>query len=193
MIEAERIEKVQSQEDKKSTSYEKIQIVLEKNTKANPEVEDIRTLRKSPDGAWTYVLGGFQTHDVNEDGIITELEKGISVGEEFDASSFPGIAMSFDGPSADHAIACDKRGCFISGYAPIKDRFGQASAITQVNIKAQNILDFEKNIKITILATLISVLVFFPILLCLILHFLIGSEPITKESKMRATSIDKTN
>lgn len=168
LIEPDRHEKAQAENSKKSTSYKKIQTLFKKIMDANPDINDIYTAYVSQNGAWTYVVGGYPTHDENEDGIITENEKSVAIGETFETSSVPNIAKGLDGPVIEDQIYCSKRGCQLSSYAPVKDRFGQAMAVAVVNVKAQDVLDFEKNIRLIILTALGIIFISFPLVFAFI-------------------------
>jgi len=165
MIDPDRHQKAQLENDRKSNSYKKIQTLFRKIIEVNPSVDDIYTATRSQDGVWTYVAEGYQTNDENGDGIITDNEKGVGIGENFDITSVSEIAKGLDGPAADHEVRCGKRGCQLSGYAPVKDRFGQAMAVTAVNVEAQDVLDFEKKTKKNIAIVLGIIFIFFPLVL----------------------------
>lgn len=169
LIDGEKHEKIKLKEDGESNVYKKLHGILEKMMEANPEVDDIYTLRLSGDGNWIYVVEGFETEDLDENGIITEDEEPASIGESFDASHSPEVFNALDKPSADHDLNCDKWGCFLSGYAPIKDRFGQSVAVAAVDIRAQDVISFERETRIIIFAILGFLFIFFPLVIYLFL------------------------
>jgi PAS domain S-box-containing protein len=178
-IDAAKHETIWTEEDEEKKNYEKLHLVLAEMMEANPETDDIYTLRFSKEtNSWSYVVEGFETEDLNGDGIIGEEDVPASVGELFDDSHSPEIFNAFEEPSADKELNCDKWGCFLSGYAPIKDVYGKTVAIAAVDIKAQDVINFEKKTKMTILAILASLFIFFPTVIFLFLHYL--TRPVSK-------------
>jgi len=177
-IEGEKHEEIQSEKDQQSNAYREIHEVLKNIMEANPELDDIYTLKQLEDGSWIYVAEGYETKDLDGDGVIAEDEMAALIGEPFDASPYPELFNALNNPSADYEMGCDKWGCFLSGYAPIKNKSGQTVAIAAVDIRAQDVIDFEKNTRIAIFATLGFLFVFLPLVIYLFLAFI--TKPISE-------------
>lgn len=165
LVDPEKHEKIINKSDEKGRNYKKIQSTLGKITGSNPEIYDIYTIRKSQNGevVWSYVVGVYDTYDKNQDGIIQPYERGIRVGEEINVANFPELQNAFYGPNADHNIHCNDRGCWLSGYAPVKDVHGESIAVLGVDISEQNVNNLEK----TTLDKIKKALVFFSALFLL--------------------------
>lgn len=178
-IDAPTHEKIWAEEDMNGEDYKKIHLTLKKIAEANPEIDDIYTLRKSKiNDDWTFVVEGYETRDLNEDGEITKEEQAAVIGEYFDSSYSPEVFNALKEPSADYNPSCDKWGCFLSGYAPIKDASGQTIAVATADIRVQNIIDFEKKTKIIILIILGFLFVFLPFIIYLFLIRI--TKPVTE-------------
>jgi len=67
-------------------------------------------------------------------------------GEEYDAKRFPEMLKGFSAPAADRKLVSDQWGVFLSGYAPIRDKNGEAVAILGVDMKAQDVYDVQKEV-----------------------------------------------
>lgn len=91
-------------------------------------------------------------------------------GDDYDASPFPEMLNGFSGPSADRKLTEDKWGVFLSGYAPIRDKIGQAVAILGVDMSAQDVYNSQKEINQRALLVLIL-----SIVLALVLGFFMSA------------------
>jgi PAS domain S-box-containing protein len=175
LIDVENHEKIRTEDDEGSCPYQKIHKFLKEVMAANPEADDIYTFRKTEkERVWAFIVGGYEERDKNSDGIIEEGEEPVGIGEEFSPYDYPPeILEAFSHPIAEHDINCDKWGCWLSGYAPIRNEGGAAVAVAAVDIPADNILAFEKKAKEVILFSLIVFTVLFPAVTYLILRILV--------------------
>ncbi len=175
LINVKNHEKIQEEDDEDSKAYQEIHEFLKKIMAANPEADDIYTFRKTEkENVWAYVVGGYEAQDLDGDGEITADEEPVGIGEEFSPYDFPPeILESFDRPIAEKEINCDKWGCWLSGYAPIYDKSGTAVAVAAVDIKADNILAFEKKAKMIIFFVLIVIFIIYLFILYLVLNWLL--------------------
>jgi len=165
---------IQTQEDEDTDNYIAIQSVYKKILAANDGVDDIYTLRTTDDeNTWIFVVGTLDTADRNGNGKIETEEERVAVGEEFDVSELPEIKKALSEPAADHEINCDKWGCWLSGYAPLVDKYGNTAAILGVDISADDILAYEKKMKILIGSLFISLILLLPIMLYLFMRVLL--------------------
>lgn len=178
-IDAEKLEKIKTKDDENSKEYKKLHGKLKEIMEANPEIDDVYTLRKSEGKNWIFVIEGMETKDADGDGIITEKETAASVEEPFDSSDSPEVENAMDGTvTADFSTNCDKWGCFLSGYAPIADQDKKIIGVAAVDIRAEDVRNFEKKLQITIASILGALFILFPILIYLLLLILV--RPIKK-------------
>ncbi|MCL5102791.1 MAG: diguanylate cyclase, partial [Armatimonadetes bacterium] len=109
---------VKTEADRHSSAYYIIQRKLRAMRRANPEVHNVYTMRKTASkNTWQFIVdvdGGPDT----------------PVGCKYDVSELPEMQKAFDGPSADKEPARDKWGTWLSGYAPIRDAGGRAALRT---------------------------------------------------------------
>lgn len=68
-------------------------------------------------------------------------------GEAYSDSGFPELAKAFSGPTADRRIKSDKWGVFLSGYAPIRDKEGDAVAVLGIDMTASDVYNTQKEVK----------------------------------------------
>lgn len=166
LIDTNSHEKLLDKSDKDTPDYIKVQTVMKKIMVANDQVDDIYTLRRtSQDNIWTFVVSAAGTEDSNQDGTIEATEEQVAIGEKFDATNCPQLATGWDAPAADRDINCDQWGCWLSGYAPVKNGDGTTIAVAGVDIAANDIFAYEKNLKIIILASIIFLTALLPLLL----------------------------
>jgi PAS domain S-box-containing protein len=176
LVDSEKHEQIQVEEDEKSEEYQEIRNIFQKLTKANDKVDDIYTIRKLEDD-WVFVVGGHETGDDNGDGEITEDEESVGINEEFDTSEIPEVDEVVNGPLAENNLNCDKWGCWLSGYAPFYDREGNFVGAAAVDIAADDIVAFEKKTKMFIIGVVAALIVFFPFFIFLFLEKL--TKPIS--------------
>jgi len=60
-------------------------------------------------------------------------------GERYDISEAPQMQLAFAGPSVDKELTVDKWGTWISGYAPIYNRQGEAAAVLGLDVSAESV------------------------------------------------------
>lgn len=81
-------------------------------------------------------------------------------GENYDGSIYPEMLMAFIVPSADTKIMTDKWGAFLSGYAPIYNKNGDAIAILGVDVSANDIYHIQKALRARAIIILIGGIIF---------------------------------
>jgi putative nucleotidyltransferase with HDIG domain len=99
-------------------------------------------------------------------------------GDKYDASRCPDMLMGFLGPSADEKLTLDEWGATISGYAPIKDKFGKPVAILGIDIAAKDVYKLQEEIRIRMIWVMVI-----SIFVAVLLGFLISvriNKPIRK-------------
>ena len=69
------------------------------------------------------------------------------MGEEFDISAYPEMQKAFETPTVDEQIVRNQNGYYLSGYAPVKDRWGNTAAIVWLVISADNLNREERQLK----------------------------------------------
>lgn len=144
-VNMEKHERIVSPEDEDSPLYRQTVAPLEKIFTIDPTISSIYTLRPTNDeNIATFVLDTAQELDENGDGVIGDNESKAHVGEEYDISDWPELKEGFKGPAADHEIGCDKWGCFLSGYAPLRDETGKVVALVGIDMDAKEVQDQQK-------------------------------------------------
>lgn len=127
--------------DNNSLEYKNLKKELEKIMECNSDIDDAYIMIKSDKtNIWLFVAGGYSTQDLDENGILTEDELEVELFEEYDISPYENMKKAFDAPIVDEEMYCDKWGCFISAYAPIKDDSGEAFAIIGIDIMNDKLL-----------------------------------------------------
>ena len=80
-------------------------------------------------------------------------------GTNYSVANRPQMKLAFEGPIADENLEKDRWGTWLSAYAPIKDKNGNAVAILGVDYSAKNFADLQLYIRErTVIVILISLL-----------------------------------
>jgi serine phosphatase RsbU (regulator of sigma subunit) len=132
-----------------STPYKRIEEGLRLMHQAAPSIKYIYILKK--DDTQSDILRFMVDVDTKEKG----EEKPAYPGDKYDASDFPELMEGFKRPSADKAITRDKWGTFLSGYAPIRNRQGEAVAVLGVDMKAEDVYKIQSDIKKYLILSLV--------------------------------------
>jgi len=112
VIDSEKLVLIQEEKDTMSENYLEIRKNLQKIKNANPAVDDIYLMKKSAyENILNFILNASETEDKNGNGIIEEDEEEVKFEEEYEISSLPEIKKSFENPTTDKEINCDKWGC----------------------------------------------------------------------------------
>lgn len=192
MISVEAHEKIWAEEDENGEAYARVKTVLKKIVDSNPGVDDIYTYRKTErENIWAFAVTAYDTQDKDGNGTIEEDEEKVVVGEEFDVTQYesPEMEQSFAVSSADQEPSCDIWGCWLSGYAPIFDQGGQAVAAVGVDISAEDIVAFEKNTKIILLAVFGILVAILPLIFYLFLRIMFRKEKEIDRAKSEFVSL----
>lgn len=151
--------------DENTEDYKEVQAILKSAVAENPEIEEIFTMLESEEGdVWFYVVDVYAT---------TRF-----IGEECDLHAHPEMQLAFGSPVADGEITVDKRGAWLSAYAPIYDENGTAVAILGMNMDAGNVLAAERRLK-----SIIASIFFGALLLAMVVSILFArhfTRPINK-------------
>ena len=187
-------EKIINPEDEDSITYQKVREPLKKLMKNLDEIASIYTLRKTGEkNIAQFVVDTADPFDENGDGTIGPSEDRAHVGEEYDFSEYPGMEEAFSGKaSADQDISCDKWGCWLSGYAPLKDQGGNIVGIVGVDMDANSALSEEGRSAGLLLMILFLALGFSAVVLALVLRFFSQPLSVLKEDigKFSARNLD---
>jgi len=187
-------EKIINPEDEGSIAYQKAREPLKKLMKNLDEIGSIYTLRKTGEkNIAQFVVDTADPVDENGNGIIDPVEDRAHVGEEYDFSEYPGMEEAFSGKaSADQDISCDKWGCWLSGYAPLKDQGGNTVGIIGVDMDANSVMAEEGRATGLLLMILLLALGFSSIVLALVLRFFSQPLSVLKEDigKFSADNLD---
>jgi len=168
-IDSQKIENIEIKRDASSQDFLTTKDLIKKVSDSDESIDSIYIMEKTDNAnVFNFLVDSTITTDSNNNGLIEDEEKEAFLGEEFDISDFPEMQKSFEGKNADYKIACDKWGCWLSGYAPIfKD--GKAIAIVGVDIAADQVIAYEKNVKISLVLILLTISILFYVFLFLYL------------------------
>jgi methyl-accepting chemotaxis protein len=182
LIDVEKHEKILSPEDEGTPLYNEVRAKIKELALEDPRIDGIYTLRKTEkENILAFVLDTYDTQDLNGDGIIEPDEERAHVGEEYDISEMSEFQKGFYEVSADYEPICDKWGCWLSGYAPIKDKTGKTVAVLGVDFSAETVKKMEGTFKKGVLAFLFLVLV--PIIIALYIVVRLFIRPIKQLEK----------
>lgn len=170
-INSSKVEEIQSQKDNESSAYLEIKEDLKNIVASDSNIDSAYIMEKSDkENILKFLVDSTETEDSNENGIIEDDEKEAALGEEFDISDFPEMKKAFNQKTADYETACDKWGCWLSGYSPIMDDNNNPIALIGIDISADQIIAHEKKMKLSIFLILGTIFTFFPIFLFLYLR-----------------------
>jgi len=168
-VDSQKIENIEIKRDASDEDYLATKELIKKVSDSDESIDSIYIMEKTNNtDIFNFLVDSTITSDLNNNGTIEDDEMEASLGEAFDISDFPEMQKSFEAKTADYKIACDKWGCWLSGYAPIlKD--GKAIAIVGVDIAADQVIAYEKNVKISLCAILSAIAILFFVFLFLYL------------------------
>jgi signal transduction histidine kinase len=152
MIDGDKHEVLLAPADASRPEFESIRSVLTRIRESNPGIKFIYTMRrgKTP-GMTEFVIDEAQESDDNGNGIIDPKEVTAEIGQLYDASAYPEMLASFQGPRADQSLQDDQWGTWLSGYAPIFNSRHQAVGILGIDMAADDVKREEKVLEITAL------------------------------------------
>lgn len=137
LIDAEKHAKISPQKSSEDLdSYKELKLALKKIRDANPGVRYVYTMTKTDDSNYFQFI-----IDAEE-----EARFKSSPGERYNVINHPYMRAAFEGAAADEEFEKDNWGVWLSGYAPIKDKNGNAIAILGVDMSAEDFLAAQKGI-----------------------------------------------
>jgi putative nucleotidyltransferase with HDIG domain len=130
LIDGERLSQIKPELESQNTlPYKEIKVVLDNIRNIDPIIDSVYTMIKSnKENIWIFLVDSGD-------------KRGVSAfcGERYDVSNLPEMQLAFAGPSVDKDPSRDKWGVFLSGYAPIYNKQGDAVAIIGIDVKAESI------------------------------------------------------
>lgn len=173
LVDVEVHEKIINPEDENSAVYERAREPLLKFFRDIDEIGSAYTMRKSGEaGVAKFVLDTADPADSDGNGVIDPDEERAHVGEEYNMFEYPAMDEAFAGtPSADKEIACDKWGCWLSGYAPLRNANGQVVAIVGIDMDVDGVLAEERKSASLLLMVLFLTMGFSLVVFCLVFRF----------------------
>ncbi len=147
-IPAERIQALGAHEDGRSPAYLELRSSLIAARQANADLRRVFALLpgKTP-RKWRYALDA-----------VTAPGEHLTFGEPYDITSRPQIEEAKSGPTADLAPIPDRRGGWIGGYAPIRDRGGRTVAVLAADVGADQALVSERRFRLEAAVTYLLLL-----------------------------------
>jgi len=172
VIDADDLIDIRSPEDVTASSYRKNLALLRDFEKANDDIAFIYVMRKEGDSI-VFVIDS----DSSADQALPGREYTVSV---------PNLESGFETLIADQEIVCDEWGCFLSGYAPLKN--GQGKYLVGIDMRADEVSRKFRTIRIAGIISLI-----FSIILAYLFSRLLAAK-ITRPIRLlvkRTTEITK--
>ncbi len=141
-----------SKEGENSPEYKAVGKKLLQIKEVAPSLAYIYVLKKTRnDGILQFVI------DVHPGAYKTAVAPAYP-GEHYYGYSYPELMKGFAGPSADKIMVTDKWGVFLSGYAPIRDKEGNAIAILGIDMSADDVYQSQKEVRRRIIYLFLAVL-----------------------------------
>lgn len=143
-------QKIVSEGSKKNIFYKDLQYKFQSIIKNNPKIKYIYTIIKTNDNKVLFVIDSDPDGDIdiNNDGIISEQELDVKIGEEYevDKNIKRLILNSFFNPTVTDSPYTDKWGTFLSGFAPFYNRKDEVKGVVGVDIDISTIQTIKKQI-----------------------------------------------
>ncbi|MBI5210090.1 MAG: HAMP domain-containing protein [Elusimicrobia bacterium] len=136
-------------EDMKKPSYVKMRRLLASVRKATAflSVEDLCLFRRTATpNKWEYIVDADETPDQ------------ANLGDPFDATTWHEMRAAYDGPTLDRDFHRDEQGAYLSGYAPVHNKHGDAVAVLEVYTNAVTFKDILRRVRTGMLQILAGVL-----------------------------------
>ncbi|MCL5958259.1 MAG: diguanylate cyclase, partial [Chloroflexi bacterium] len=144
-VDAEAHQRIQALPDESSPDYVQLKSYLQAIRAANPDIRHVYTMVPSSDpNIWRFVVDAESNPET------------MSHVGEYDVSRSPEIPAALHGPVADQAITTDKWGQWLSGYAPIRNRDGQAIGIVGVDMSAETVTAKETGLRNSLIFSLLA-------------------------------------
>jgi HD-GYP domain-containing protein (c-di-GMP phosphodiesterase class II) len=134
-------------ESQNTASYQEIKKILTDIRNIDSVIDNVYTMVKTNEkDIWAFVVdsGDRQNRSI------------AYCGEYYNISRFPEMGSAFNAPNVDKNLTRDKWGIWLSGYAPIYNRQGQAVAIVGLDVSAQSI----HNLQMVLIRRFLWVLLF---------------------------------
>lgn len=162
---------LKDKQDEKTSAYRTVLRSLRDIRARHPGLRYVYTMRAHPNPKhWSFIVDA----EVDPD-LIAHL------GEEYDVSPFPEMRHGLLMPSADYEPAWDKWGCFLSGYAPVKDHSGRTVALLGMDMTAADVIQQERSVLHYMLIVMLASLAISWFLARSLSHFF--ADPIRKLAK----------
>lgn len=142
LIDADKVLKIPLKEEGEQTEeYKGVAEKLLQIKKAAPALAYIYVLaRTEKEGIFKFMI------DIKSGSARAEKAAAYP-GDEYDGSRFPALLEALNGPSADKEPVTDEWGVFLSAYAPIRDKTGNAMAILGVDMEASDIAFLQREVR----------------------------------------------
>ncbi len=134
MIDPEDVQAVRTPADRDRTSCKNMVRILKSIKERNDHIDYVYVARKAEQPGFVSFVAMDSFDDPNGN---------LTVGDVYkETPKFPEMLAAFEGPAVDRTInMLDEWNVALSGYAPIRDRDGNAIAIVGVDIKSNELSD----------------------------------------------------
>ena len=200
-IKPDDITHINGPQDTSKKVYKKLQAYLQEYKNNFDDIMYVYIMRRSKkSGAkpsdMEYVVD-LPAVDENNNGRIDEIEKSELPGTHYDASSLPAMINAWKISDADEDIAPDPPyPDLLSGYAPIRDVFGETYAIVGLDISADTISRKLQSVKNSMIIYACFIIFLISLILILLARFQITNEKvklINKKLKRTMSLSDKVS
>jgi putative nucleotidyltransferase with HDIG domain len=125
-----------------SPQYGEIAKILRLIKQANPNIKYIYTITKTDvPGIWRFMV---DPDPLVRRGKLSAIASSFP-GDTYDASRMPEMMSAYNKPAADKKITVDEWGACLSGYAPIKNKSGQAVAVLGIDIDVGQVYAIQRS------------------------------------------------
>ncbi|SDF42428.1 HD-GYP domain-containing protein [Sporomusa acidovorans] len=121
------VDSLREPEQQTTGTYRTLKESLTRFMAANRNIQDIYIMRKGPTADQLFFV------------VDADPEEPAPFGELYDAKTAPDMVDAFQQPAVDREFVTDKWGVTLSGYAPVKNSYGESVAIVGIDFDANSL------------------------------------------------------
>lgn len=174
------IEQLQVEQDWHKPEWAKVVNLMKKIRENNPNILFMYMFRKTATYptemefvADSHSIDPYAKIDINNDEVIDDGDQLQWPGQPYDVSDIPETFDAYNGPTTNKDIYSDQWGPVLTGYAPIKDGYGNVVAILAVDIKAGDFATITKQTLYPFLLFIAFLVLIILLLVTLLITFIV--------------------
>lgn len=152
LIDADKHSQIKPEKESENTpAYKEIEAILKNIRNSDAVIDSVYTMVKTDkENIWAFMVDS------------GDRRKRIDVycSEAYDVSRFPQMRLAFDAPVVDKDLTVDSWGSWLSSYAPIYNKKGEAVAIVALDIYADSITQMQLSLAKRFLLILVIGIIF---------------------------------